>query len=106
MFHPVIYLGCFVILIAVFFCVQTARLERLTLAARALILIFAVLDAAAHAEDVRDASGKPLTRSVRGYGFETVRDAGTGKVKEVKETRGRVTTVRDPSGKVLRTERR
>ncbi len=103
-FHPSIYLGCFAIVLVLFFC--ALRLEKLTLGALLLILLFAIADCAAHGEDVRDANGKLITRSVKAHGFETVRDAATGRIREVRETRGRVTTVRDASGKILRTERK
>lgn len=105
-FHPSIYIACFVILLITFWFVRTMAMERLTLGALVAILIFAALDMMAHAKDVRDASGKLVTRSVKAHGFETVREASTGTIKEVRETRSGVTTVRDPNGKVIRTERK
>lgn len=71
-----------------------------------LVASLLLLPMTAAAEDVRDASGKLVTTSTKNGKTETVRSAGTGAIKETKQTTGNVTTVRDAAGRIIRTERK
>lgn len=105
-FYSPIYLGMSVILLILFFFTRNWKIETLIGVALILLFVFALLDYTAHGEDVRDANGKLITRSVQDGRHETVRDAGTGRIIENRQTNNGTTTVRDGNGKIIRTEKK
>lgn len=105
-FYLSVYLGLAVILLILFFCTRNLAIELAIGFALIFIAIFAMADCTAHGEDVRDPNGKLITRSETSGRVETVRDAGTGKITEQRQTTNGTTTVRDGNGKILRTEKK
>lgn len=104
-FYPPIYLVAAGILLFLFFCTRNRKLELLIGLAILLIAAFGFTHYS-YGEDVRDANGKLLTTSSKANKVEIVREAGTGRITETRQTSGTVTTVRDANGRILRTERR